>query len=268
MTPRSRRRRVGFPATPTLAGPNTYRSAGALRINTQADVDGGGSAEGTIERVIGDQFTLGAGVVNWSHRGDFGFLFHLGIPKLRSDGVTLQTPGGAQACIGLGVYGGNGLLIDVYDAGYGINVTQMASGVNNGYGMLMTAANELADGAKALCRLAGIVADNPILLEIVGGVGPVNPSANAKLQQWRTTIGGVGGITVGTVFADTGKLEWNKDVNLAKDAGAKIGMFGAVPVIQPAAIASPSGGATVDTECRAAVASLLTALRNLGTIAT
>lgn len=203
----------------TLDGPNEYHSAGALRINTEADIAGGGSSEGTIERVVGDQYERGSGVINWSHRGDHGFLMHLGIPLLRSDSST-QTAGGAQACIGMGVYGGNGLLVDVYEAGYGINIQQMASGTNNGYGLYALAANTEANGAKPLIRLASNVDDMPPLLEMVGGVGSVNPAAGSILTHWKTTISSVAGVQVGRVQADTGHFQWDKDVLPARLAVA------------------------------------------------
>jgi hypothetical protein len=46
-----------------------------------------------------------------------------------------------------------------------------------------------------------------------------------------------------------------------------VGFYGKTPVAQPAAIANPAGGTTVDAEARAAVNSILVALRDLGLIA-
>lgn len=47
----------------------------------------------------------------------------------------------------------------------------------------------------------------------------------------------------------------------------KLAFFGATPIVQPAAIASPTGGTTVDTEARAALNAVLAALRAEGLIA-
>lgn len=47
-------------------------------------------------------------------------------------------------------------------------------------------------------------------------------------------------------------------------AAQKLGFFGATPVVQPAHIDNPSGGATVDTECRVALSSLLAQQAQLG----
>lgn len=51
-------------------------------------------------------------------------------------------------------------------------------------------------------------------------------------------------------------------------SGKLFGAYGATPAAQPAAIASPSGGATTDAEARTAIDSILAALRTLGIIAT
>ena len=48
----------------------------------------------------------------------------------------------------------------------------------------------------------------------------------------------------------------------------KLGFFGNAPVVQQNAINSPSGGATVDAQARQAAADIITALQNLGLIAT
>lgn len=60
------------------------------------------------------------------------------------------------------------------------------------------------------------------------------------------------------------------DDYLEHGAGAlsEAGFFGATPVTQPAAISTPSGGVLEDAEARDAISAILTALRNLGLIAT
>lgn len=47
----------------------------------------------------------------------------------------------------------------------------------------------------------------------------------------------------------------------------ELGFFGATPVDQPAAVADPSGGSTVDTEARAAIGAVIDRLQELGLIA-
>ena len=55
---------------------------------------------------------------------------------------------------------------------------------------------------------------------------------------------------------------------LGTEATQKLGFFGVDPVVQQAAIAAASGGTPADVEVRAVVVLILTALRNLGLIAT
>ena len=43
-------------------------------------------------------------------------------------------------------------------------------------------------------------------------------------------------------------------------SAALLGLYGATPVVQPSAISAPSGGSTVDTQARAAIASILDAI--------
>jgi len=55
---------------------------------------------------------------------------------------------------------------------------------------------------------------------------------------------------------------------LGTEATQKLAFFGSVPVVQQSAIAAASGGTPADIEVRAVVVLILTALRNLGLIAT
>lgn len=48
------------------------------------------------------------------------------------------------------------------------------------------------------------------------------------------------------------------------NSGSKLGLYGVAPVVQKSAIASPSGGATVDSQARTAIDLIRTALKDIG----
>lgn len=48
------------------------------------------------------------------------------------------------------------------------------------------------------------------------------------------------------------------------DAQGQVGFFGANPVKKQAAITAPSGGATVDSQARTAISTIITTLQTLG----
>jgi hypothetical protein len=54
---------------------------------------------------------------------------------------------------------------------------------------------------------------------------------------------------------------------IATTSGQKLGFWGATPVTRPASISDASGGATVDSEARSAINSLLSTMRSIGIIA-
>jgi hypothetical protein len=68
-----------------------------------------------------------------------------------------------------------------------------------------------------------------------------------------------------TYFID--KVVINKPLFVSSDAtfgGNKIAFYGKTPSTQPAAITPPSGGATVDSQARASIASIIAVLNTLG----
>jgi hypothetical protein len=51
---------------------------------------------------------------------------------------------------------------------------------------------------------------------------------------------------------------------IATSATQKLSVFGVTPVIQAGSISTPSGGATIDSQSRAAISSIITAIKNFG----
>lgn len=76
------------------------------------------------------------------------------------------------------------------------------------------------------------------------------------------------------IFAKTLQLLDGKNAQLGRTTGTKLGtapdqklgFWGVTPVVQPAAIAAPTGGTIIDIQARAVLVLLLTALHGTGQI--
>ena len=77
---------------------------------------------------------------------------------------------------------------------------------------------------------------------------------------WDTNVA-----TISTTVGTAGGTK--RGLQICTAATDELGFFGATPVDQPATVADPSGGITVDTQARAAVADIIDRLQELGLIA-
>lgn len=122
-------------------------------------------------------------------------------------------------------------------------------------------AGTLVEGARVTAPASAV---NSVELQgsATGNAVVVTPSARTGSD---TNVGvrlrgkGTGSSALASGTAGTVRVEVN-------DTG--IGFFGATPAAQPTAVGDAAGGATVDTEARAALNALLARLRTLGIIAT
>jgi len=77
---------------------------------------------------------------------------------------------------------------------------------------------------------------------------------------WDTNVA-----TINTTAGSAGGTK--RGLQICSATTDELGFFGATPVDQPATVADPSGGGTVDTEARAAIAAVIDRLQELGLIA-
>lgn len=68
-----------------------------------------------------------------------------------------------------------------------------------------------------------------------------------------------------TVFSN--KVVFNNDAQIGKNTSSKVGFYGKTPVDQLATISDPSGGATIDSQARTAINTIIDRLQEIGLLA-
>ena len=58
-----------------------------------------------------------------------------------------------------------------------------------------------------------------------------------------------------------------RGIKIGSATSSLLGFYGATPVDQPATVADPAGGGTIDTEARTAIGEVIDRLQELGLIA-
>jgi hypothetical protein len=119
---------------------------------------------------------------------------------------------------------------------------------------------------------AGSSVTDGIRFRLSGGVQPITGSLIKVVGAVTATVG----IDFATLAATIGIAMGDNNISCGTTTGMKIGtattqklgFWNKAPVVQPAAVADASGGATVDTEARTALNALLARLRTTGLIAT
>lgn len=78
-------------------------------------------------------------------------------------------------------------------------------------------------------------------------------------MRWSSNV-----LQIGTEAAGTGTL---RGLNIGTATSSLLGFYGVTPVDQPATVADPAGGGTIDTEARTAIGEVIDRLQELGLIA-
>jgi len=125
--------------------------------------------------------------------------------------------------------------------------------------------------------LSGGVLYAPNNVVILRAKNAAGDSDDALLSYNSSDVLVIGSTDTNNIFmSQTVQMQEAKDLQLGTTTGTKIGtgttqklsFWNATPVVQPAAVADASGGATIDAEARTALNALLARMRTVGMIAT
>ena len=103
-----------------------------------------------------------------------------------------------------------------------------------------------------------------VLGTVSGGTGSARGFIIKTNNINRITVAASGDITIADGLAVN--VGSTSGTQFGTSGGQKIGFWGASPIIRPAAVTAPSGGAIIDSECRASLSNLITKLQAIGLI--
>ena len=94
----------------------------------------------------------------------------------------------------------------------------------------------------------------------------IRPNTDEKMDLGTSAFRFNGAFFAGDIDIESGNIitDTTTGMKIGTSTTQKIGLWNVTPVVQPAHVADPSGGATVDTECRAAVVSILAQFATIG----
>ena len=201
------------------------------------------------------------------------FASSAGVLKIANGGTASTTAAAAATALGVGT--GDSPQFTAVNIGHASDTT-----------LTKTAAGKVAVEGKAVPLMSGasdlVIAGPTVARTLTLPDADVTVTAagaalldDAAASNQRTTLG-LGTLAVENVAA-VPSLTMADAANIALDTTTgtkigtattqKLGFFNATPVVQQAAVANPSGGAVIDTECRAQLSLLLNRMRTLGFVA-
>lgn len=159
------------------------------------------------KRAIGDVTTTGAGVINWVHNGDYGYLIHL------TTGANIAAP---YACLAIGVdNAGNGMLVSNKSTGVGIAIAQNNT-ISSATAYALKVSQDSTTAPAVYLEQTRTSAKEALVVIQNGTAG-----TSQILMRFTAATGGLvaWGYDIGRVYADTGRFDWMKEL---RSNGSKV----------------------------------------------
>jgi hypothetical protein len=181
-----------------------------------------------------------------------------------------QTIAGAKTFSGTGTFSGNlsvGNICTVYQLNSNSSRITIFNNIvcGGGFGIQFNTATGQTSGDTAIVRgsAAGVVA---FRLSTTAHKVEINNTYTSDTSFERLNIGWSSNVcTIGTEAGSGGGTL--RGLRIGSAITSLLGFYGVTPVDQPATVADPTGGGTVDAEARTAIQSIIDRLQELGLIA-